>query len=115
MISEKEKKEIEKMRSAYAEKETTPLEELKRKDRAARRPAAVFAYIFGITGALVLGVGMCLAMRVIGDLFILGIAVGIVGIAMVVANYFIYKAMRKAGRKKHAQEILDLSNKLLNE
>ena len=115
MISEKEKKEIEKMRSAYAEKETTPLEELKRKDRAARRPAAAGAFIFGIGGAPGLGGGMWPAIRGVGDLFILGIAVGIVGIAMVVANYFIYKAMRKAGRKKHAQEILDLSNKLLNE
>lgn len=115
MLNEKERKEIEKMRSDYSEKKPTALEQLKKKDKAVKMPAEAFAYTFGIIGALVLGVGMCLAMRVFADLFVLGVVVGVVGIAMVCANYFIYKAILKSRKKKYAQEILDMSKTLLNE
>ena len=71
------------------DEETNRLEQLKALDGAVRRPAAIFAYTFVILGALVLGVGMCLAMEVIGSLMPLGIVVGVVGIAMVSANYFL--------------------------
>ena len=41
------------------------------------------------------------------------IAVGLVGIAMVSINYFIYKANLKARRKKASAEIFRLSNEIL--
>jgi hypothetical protein len=44
----------------------------------------------------------------------LGVAVGVVGIAMVVANYFFYKAILKSRKKKYATEILKLSDEILN-
>lgn len=66
-------------------------------------------------GALVLGTGMCLAMEIIGNLMPLGVAVGIAGIAMVSVNYFIYKAILRSGKKKYADEVIALSNDLLNE
>ena len=103
MLNEKERKEIEKMRSDYSEKKPTALEQLKRKDKAVKMPAEAFAYTFGIIGALVLGVGMCLAMKVFADLFVLGVVVGIVGIAMVCANYFIFNAILKSRKNKYAQ------------
>ena len=39
---------------------------LRKLDRRAKLPATVFTYTFGIVFAPVLGVGMCLAMQVIG-------------------------------------------------
>ena len=112
-----EREWVEEIRRDYQGKSVkeSKIERLQKLDRAARRPAEIFAYTFGIIGALVLGVGMCLAMRVIGDLFALGIVIGIAGIAMVSVNYFIYKAIAKSGRKKYADQILELSDELLEE
>ena len=116
MLEEKEVKEIKKMRERYEEREEdSSLEKLKKKDKKVRLPAEIFAYTFGIIGALVLGVGMCMAMEVIGGLFVPGIVIGVVGIAMVCVNYFIYKAILSSRKKKYAKEILEMSSALLNE
>ena len=68
-------------------------------------------------GALVLGTGMCFAMKVLTIPYgmPIGIGVGLVGIAMVSVNYFIYKAILKRGKKKYGAEILRLSNEILGE
>ena len=69
----------EKRASEYAPKETRKLVALKKLDAKAKMPANVFSYTFGIIMALVLGVGMCLTLKVIGDgsqlWFILGIVI----------------------------------------
>ena len=110
-MQEKERQYAEELRRAYADKNEseTKLEKLRKLDASVRRPAEIFAYVFGILGALVLGVGMCLAMEVIASLMPLGI----VGIAMVSANYFIYRAILKSRKHKYAKEILTLSDELL--
>ena len=109
-----EKQFAEKIRRGYEEKTTTKLDELKALDRQTRRPAEVFAYIFGTLGSLVLGSGMCLAMpEVIEGYMPLGICVGLVGIAMVSLNYLIYKAGLRARRRKASPEIFRLSNEIL--
>ena len=114
-MQDKERQYAENIRRTYAGKdaEESKLEKLRKLDEAARRPASIFAYTFGILGALVLGVGMCLAMQVIGNMMPLGIVIGVVGIAMVSANYFIYRAMLNARKRKYADEILALSDELL--
>lgn len=111
-----ERQYAEKMREAYApaSEERGKLEQLRGLDRKVRRPADIFAYTFGIVGALVLGVGMCLAMEVIGNgLMAVGIVVGVAGIAMVAANYFIYRAVLRSRKKKYAEQIISLSGELL--
>ena len=115
MDMEQEKQFAQQMRVEYApgSEEEGKLEQLKKLDRAARRPAEIFAYMFGIVGALVLGVGMCLAMEVIGSMMPLGIVIGVVGIAMVTANYFLYRAILRSRKKKYAKEIVSLSDELL--
>lgn len=114
-MQDKERQYAENIRRTYAVKdaEESKLKKLRKLDEAARRPASIFAYTFGILGALVLGVGMCLAMQVIGNMMPLGIVIGVVGIAMVSANYFIYRAMLNARKRKYADEILALSDELL--
>lgn len=115
-MSEKERKEIEKIRSGYEAKEPSKLERLKALNKEVELPATVFAYVFGSVGALVLGTGMCLAMKVIGGgrsfAMPLGIVVGVVGIAMVAANYFLYKGIRAKRRKKYASRILALADEI---
>mgnify|MGYP003346228691 CR=1 FL=1 len=88
----------------YSVKETSKVKALKRLDRKAKSTANIFGYTFGVVMALVLGVGMCLSMNVIGGgsqlIFIAGIIIGIVGIIGVSINYPIYKRLLENGKKK---------------
>ena len=103
----------------YAPKKTSKTVALKKLDAKAKRPSEIFAYTFGIISALVLGVGMCLSMSVIGSGRILmraiGIIVGVIGIAGVSVNYPIYKKIRENGKKKYAQDIINLAKAISDE
>lgn len=100
----------------YAHKDTTKVVQLKKLDAKAKRPANIFAYTFGIVSSLVLGVGMCLAMKVIGDgsavSFGVGIGVGLLGILGVSINYPIYKKMLEKSKEKHASDIIRLAKEI---
>ena len=110
-----ELKQIEKLRGFYTEKPATKFDELKALNKKASRPAALFAYIFGTVGALLLGVGMCFAMPdVLGNYFI-GIPVGLVGMLMVSVNYLLYGKILRKRRAKYREEILALTDELLND
>ena len=50
----------------YVPKSSSKIVALKKLDALAKLPATIFPYSFGIMSALVLGVGMCLSMQVIG-------------------------------------------------
>lgn len=114
-MSDREISRVEKIRSAYEEKEISKLDKLRALDKDAARPANIFAYAFGIIGALVLGIGMCLAMpEVIEGFTVLGIIVGVVGIAMVSVNYFLYKSILASRRHKYKDKIFALSDEMLN-
>ncbi len=103
----------------YAPKKTSKTVALKKLDAKAKRPSEIFAYTFGIISALVLGVGMCLSMSVIGSGSILmraiGIAVGVIGIAGVSVNYPIYKKIRENDKKKYAEDIIRLAKEISEE
>lgn len=105
---------LTKIRKNYATNEPKKLDELKAMDKKVRKPAVVFAYVFGVIASLVMGVGMCLAMKVVGNMFALGIAIGCVGIALCVLNYYVYRVILNSRKKKYADRIISLSNELLN-
>ncbi|MGN0610545.1 MAG: dihydropteridine reductase [Ruminiclostridium sp.] len=103
----------------YAPKEASKVVALKKLDRKAKLPANIFAYTFGVITALILGVGMCLSMKVIGDgsaaMTVFGIITGIVGIAGVSVNYPIYRKMLESGKKKYSYEIMQLAKEISDE
>lgn len=108
----------QKMQQKYAKKETTKVDKLKELDSNVKNPARIFAYVFGVIGALILGTGMCFAMQVLGNsigLMIMGIVIGLIGIAIVSSNYFIYKHIIETRKRKYSAKILKLSSELLNE
>jgi hypothetical protein len=109
-------KQVENIRKQYEAKteKENKLDKLRALDAKVKRPADIFAYSFGTVGALVLGVGMCITMSVLSAPMALGVVVGIVGIAAVAVNCFIYKAILKNRKKKYAAEILQLSDEILN-
>lgn len=100
----------------YAEKETSKVKALRKLDVKAKAPANIFAYTFGILGSLILGSGMSLTMKVIGDgsstSMIIGIIIGLLGIAIVSVNYSIYKILLAKGKKKYASDILILAKEI---
>ena len=109
------KKEVEQIRAQYTGKTVSKMDELKALDRKVKLPAEIFGYSFGIAGSLVLGTGMCLAMGVIGSSMPLGIVIGVLGIGLVTANYFLYKAILNSRKKKYAEQVLALSDSILHE
>lgn len=113
-MSTNEKLYVEKTLKNYQEKEVTKIDELKALDKKAKQTPKIFAYVFGSIGALVLGFGMCVAMQVIlADLMWLGIIVGIIGIAMVVLNIYLYNYLLSKNKRKYAEQITKLSNEIL--
>lgn len=103
----------------YSVKDTSKAVKLKKLDAKAKLPATIFTYTFGVVSVLALGIGMCLAMRVIGNGYIkdiiLGILIGAVGIFGISINYPIYKKMFNAGKKKYAADILSLAKEIAEE
>lgn len=108
----------EKIASEYADKQTSKVKQLKRLDKWIKKPANIFAYAFGIISSLILGIGMCLSMKVIGTgiiCFIIGIVLGLVGIAGVSVNYYIYSKILAKRKKQNANDVLLLANEIIEE
>ena len=106
----------EQLANGYAPKDTSKVVALRKLDARAKLPATIFTYTFGIIAALVTGVGMCFSMNVIGSgtttMFVLGVIVGIVGLAGMGINYPIYKKMLTKGKQKYAYEIIELAKEI---
>lgn len=98
----------------YSAKKESKVIALKKLDRKAKLPANIFVYTNGIIMSLVLGIGMCLSMNVIGNgnMGTLGIIIGIVGIVGVSTNYFSYKKILENSKAKYAQDIIRLANEI---
>lgn len=109
----------EKIAEEYSKKSDSKVIALKKLDRKAKLPAEIFTYSFGIIGALILGVGMCLAMGVIGAgtvaFMVAGIIIGAIGIAMVSVNYPVYKKMLAKNKQKYAFEIMELAKAITDD
>jgi len=111
---------VQKIRTQYTEKENTQLDELKALDAKVKRPANVFAYVFGSLSAMIMGAGMSLVMTDIGSIIgmenamVPGIVVGVVGMIMAIINYPIYKKMLGSRREKYAEEVIALSDKIID-
>ena len=110
----------QRIRAQYMEKEHSELDELRELDAKVRRPVNIFAYIFGSISAIIMGAGMSLVMTDIGatlgmeSAMIPGIAVGTVGMIMALVNYPIYKWLLNRRKDKYGDEILRLSDNIMN-
>jgi hypothetical protein len=110
---------VEKIRSQYTEQEHTELDALKALDAKVKRPANVFGYTYGSVGAVIMGAGMSLVMTDIGTkigltaTLVPGIAVGVAGMGMVLSTYPIYKKILNSRKKKYADKIIELSDRVM--
>lgn len=110
---------VQKIRTQYTEKENTQLEALKKLDAKVKKPANVFAYVFGSIAAIIMGSGMSLVMTDIGetigiaDAMIPGVVIGIIGMLMAIINYPVYKKFLASRRNKYAKEVIALSDNIM--
>lgn len=110
----------QKIRTQYMEKTPSELDTLRKLDAKVKRPASVFAYIYGSISAIIMGAGMSLVMTDIGaaigitSALIPGIAIGVVGLGMALLTYPMYKGILNSRKKKYGAEIINLSDKIIN-
>lgn len=110
--SAKENQEVLNIRKKYMPQEESKLEELKRLDNLVQTSGMMEALSAGIGGALVFGLGMCLAMEVIGSMVWLGVVLGLAGIAGMLAAYPVYRKLFEKAKARYAPRILQLTEEL---
>lgn len=108
-----EREEINSIRSAYLPRKETDLERLRALDRKVHMPPKVIAIALGIFGLLLFGLGMTLALE--WELLLWGIAVGVVGAAVMGIAYPVHRAVLARRKKRYGDEIVRLSDALLGE
>ena len=113
--SAKENAEVQAIRKKYLPREESKLEELKRLDDVVQSSGMIESLSVGIGGALIFGLGMSLAMQVIGSglvLKVLGVLIGIVGILGIFAAYPVHRKVVEKTKQKHLPRILELTAEL---
>lgn len=121
--SAKQQEEIKAIRNKYVEPQKTEdkMTQLRRLDNAVTQKATTRSLVIGIIGALIMGSGMSLIMTELyqklnvshGVGMLVGIILGIVGIALVGLAYPIYNRIIVKERKKIAPEIIRLTDELI--
>ena len=119
-MNRNEQQAAARIREHYTEKQITDLDTLRELDAKVKRPANVFAYVFGSISAIIMGAGMSLIMTDIAEIIGLtvdpmlpGIVIGIVGMVMALLNYPMYKGILGSRKKKYGAKILELSDKIM--
>lgn len=106
-----------KIAEEYTPKQTTKAVQLKKLDEKVKRPANVFAYVFGTFSILLSGLGMSMIMTDFGPSgtvgFILGTVLGAVGFTLCGINYSLYKKILNARKEKYAFEIRELAKEII--
>ena len=104
--------EIEAIRKKYLPPQEDKMEQLRRLDKSTTKKGTALSIVVGVAGCLLMGVGMCCSMVWMGNLFIPGIVLGLLGIALVAAAHPVYRRVTKKEREKLAPRILQLTEEL---
>lgn len=110
--SAEENKEVQEIRKRYLPQKESKFEELKRLDYMVRMAGQMQSLCIGCIGCLVFGIGMCFAMRVIGNSMALGIVIGLVGSVIMFCAYPVFQSISNKARDKFVPRILELIDEL---
>ena len=113
--SANQQEEINAIREKYMPKKENKMEQLRKLDQSVTKKGTMISIIVGVIGALLLGIGMCCTMVWADKFFVLGIIVGVIGIAIISAAYPIYSKITKREKEKIAPLILKLTDDLTKE
>jgi hypothetical protein len=104
--------EVLNIRKKYLPREETKLEELKRLDSLVQNSGVTESLCAGIGGCLVFGLGLCLAMEVIGQMIWLGVILGLIGAVGMLAAFPVYRKFFNKAKAQHSPRILELTAEL---
>ena len=113
--SAQQNKEIQAIRDKYLPKQESSLEELKRLDRKVMNAGLVPGLVTGVMSCLVFGIGMCFALKVLGNSMSLGIFFGVFGAAGMILAYPVYCHYFRKAKNAYQSRILELANRLCGE
>lgn len=111
--SARQQEEIRRIRDKYADNQASKLEQLRRLDRSVTRKGMPAALTLGISGCLIMGVGMCCCLVWAERLFVPGIVIGLAGIAAMCLAYPLYSRITSRERERLAPEIFRLTDELM--
>ena len=100
------------IRKKYLLREETKLEELKRLDSLVQNSGVTQSLCAGMVGCLVFGLGLCLAMEVIGQMIWLGVILGLVGTVGMLAAFPVYRKYFNKAKAQYTPRILELAAEL---
>ena len=104
--------EVLNIRKKYLPQEESKLEELKRLDNLVQTSGTLESLCAGIGGSMIFGLGLCLAMEVIGHMKWLGILLGLAGMLGMFAAYPVYRKYFTKAKARYAPRILELTAEL---
>lgn len=112
--SEEERKEIESIKRQYEAPKTEEgkLERLRRLNNLVVGVSTAVGLALGIIGLLIFGSGLAMVLEF--NIIAWGIVVMIAGIPPIAFAYPVYKKVLEIYKKKYGEEILKLSEELLN-
>ncbi|HIZ56141.1 MAG TPA: hypothetical protein H9671_08075 [Firmicutes bacterium] len=110
--SAKQQEEIENIRKKYLPQEESKMDQLRKLDQSTTKKGTIISIAVGVIGCLLFGLGMCCTLVWMEQLFIPGVILGIIGMAIVVAAYPLYTHITKKEREKLAPQILKLTEEL---
>lgn len=110
-----ERREIESIRNSYMPKtkQTSKLDALRNLDNKVKNTPVIVSLCVGVLGTLIFGLGMTLFLE--WQQIVWGIVVGIIGLVPIVLSYPIFSYISKKLKNKYSDEIIKLSNELLND
>lgn len=110
--NEKDRKRAEQIRRQYIPHDVNKAEQLEEIDKKVKTPGRVIGTIIGIIGVLVMGAGMSMIM-VEGEM-VNGLILSIPGMVAALAAYPVYELITNSRKAKYADEVIRLSDELIN-
>ncbi|MBR7110263.1 MAG: hypothetical protein IKC83_00150 [Clostridia bacterium] len=113
--TEEERKEIDSIRRQYApqNQEETKLQRLRRLDSLVKNTAVIWALCLGVVGLLIFGIGLTMILE--WSIWFWGIVLMVVGSVPIAMAYPVHTAILKKYKARYGEEILRLSEELLNQ
>lgn len=110
--SAEQQEEIARIRKKYLPKEEDKMELLRKLDRDVTKPGTIWSIVVGFVGCMLFGLGMCCVMVWAGSVFVLGIVIGVIGMALMGMAIPVYNKITAREREKIAPQILALTEEL---
>lgn len=113
--TEEERKEIDSIRRQYVpqSKAESKIERLRRLDSLVKNTAIIWSLVLGVVGTLIFGLGLTMILE--WQILPWGIALMVIGSVPIAVAYPVYKSVLKKYKNRYGEEILRLSEELLNE